>query len=266
MDLQKLVATGLTTAQAEVYAVLLKLGAATPPKVAAATGLTRPNAYKVLDRLVELRLAKKISSGKKFSYEPDNPLALSTLVAEQRNLATAREEAVKDVLGSLLASYHVHAEQPSINAVTGRDAVAQAYRQQILQLQPVYFIRSRADIPVMGFDKMHEIRVLPGRHDQNRFGITPDMTTGTVSPAQDVRSNLERTWVRLEDYDAPVEWSVSGSSLLIVLFGSEPHAVTIDNPIVANAFLQLWLLLDSCLRSMPYYNDLPRVTEQTEIK
>jgi predicted transcriptional regulator len=258
MDTSQLVATGLNETQAMTYALLLKDGQLKPPQLARELKLTRSNAYKVLDRLTELGLARREEKAKKFVYYPDNPLALTNLVAEQRNIATAREEAVKQVMGDLLASYHQHTEQPDVQVVTGRDAVAEAYFQQIRLQQPIRFIRSRADIPAMGFDTMHEIRVMPARHGQKRYGITPDMTSGPVNPRADTRSGLTRTWVRQEDYTAPVEWSVSGPTLLIVLFGSEPHAITISSPMIADAFRQLFCLLDSCLRNRPDYKDLPR--------
>jgi predicted transcriptional regulator len=253
-----LIATGLNEPQAQAYAFLLEKGSATPPQVAKHLQLTRTNAYKVLDRLTELGLARKEEVKKKFTYLPDNPMALANLVAEQRNLATAREEAVKQVLGNLLEKYYTHEEQPTVSVVTGREAVAEAYRQQIRLLQPLYFIRSRSDIPVMGFDTMHEIRVMPARHNVKRWGITPDLNTGPVNPEGDVRSNLTRTWVRQEDYTAPVEWSVSGQTLLIVLFGAEPHAITITNPMIAEAFKQLWHMINTMVQTMPYFKDLPR--------
>lgn len=258
MNPNDLIATGLNSAQAHTYALLLEHGSLSPPKLASQLNLTRSNSYKVLDQLVDMGLARREEVKKKYVYFPDNPMALSNLVAEQRNIATAREDAVKTVLKDLLAAYHSHTDQPSVQVVTGRDKVADAYRQQITQLEPIYFIRSRADIPVMGFDTLHELRVMPARHGVKRHGITPDLSTGTTSSKGDGRSNLQRTWVRQEDYNAPVEWSVSGSSLLIVLFGSEPHAITITNPLIADAFRQLWALLNSCLQSMPYYSHLPR--------
>lgn len=258
MNPNDLIATGLNTTQAHAYALLLQQGSVSPPQLAERLELTRSNAYKVLDQLVELKLAQRKEIKKKYVYLPDNPMALSNLVAEQRNIAAAREDAVKNVLKDLLAAYHSHTDQPSVRVVTGRNKVADAYRQQIDQLEPVYFIRSRSDIPVMGFDTMHELRVLPGRHGVNRFGITPDLGTGTTVSNGDDRSNLKRTWVRQEDYTAPVEWSVSGASLLIVLFGAEPHAITITSPIITDAFRQLWKIMDSCLQAMPYYPDLPR--------
>lgn len=110
----------------------------------------------------------------------------------------------------------------------------------------------------MGFDTMDELRSLPAHFGQKRFGIIPDMLRGPANSKGDERSKLQRTWVRQEDYTAPVEWSVSGSMLLIVLFGTEPHAISIVNPVIATAFTQLWQLLDISLRAMPDYNELPR--------
>ncbi len=256
--LQNLIATGLNSSQAEAYVLLLKHGSASPPLLAKELKLTRSNAYKVLDQLTEIGLAKRQEVKKKYVYYPDNPLALTSLVASQRNLATAREEAVKKVMNELLASYHKHSEQPDIQVVTGRDAVVDSYHQQIHLLKPVYFLRAQTDIASMGFETMHQIRMEPSRHNIKRYGITPDLGTITNDEG-DKRSNLDRTWTRQEDYTAPVEWSVSGSTLLIVLFGSEPHAITITNPGIAEAFLQIWKIMQNTLRAMPYYSELPRI-------
>lgn len=258
MDIENLIAVGLNEQQASAYALLLEIGETSPPVAAKKLGLSRTNTYKVLDRLVELGLAAKSDKNKKLVYSPTNPMSLANLVAEERNAAAKREEAVNVVMSKLLEKYHEHTEQPSVTVVSGRVKVADAYRAQINQLEPIYFIRSRADIPVMGFDSMHEIRVTPARHGVKRYGINPDLASGTTATDGHKRSNMERTWVRQEDYDAPVEWSVSGSSLLIVFFGTEPHAITITNPIIADAFKQIWHLLNNCLQSMPYYKDLPR--------
>lgn len=253
MEIEKLIATGLNKQQAQMYALLIEEGAVTPPVAAKTLELTRSNAYKVLDRLVKLGLAERSEPKNKIVYTPTNPSALARLTAEQRNIATMREDAAQEVISTLISKYRQHTDQPSVSVVTGRTAVANAYRAQIHQQSSIYFLRSVADINALSFDVMHNIRVGPERHGLQRHGITPDKST---SPKRD--SNLDRTWVKYEDYCAPVEWSVSGESLLIVIFGDEPHAITIENPFVADAFRQIWHLLDNCLRAMPYYKDLPR--------
>lgn len=251
--MKQLIATGLNAQQAAAYALLIEKGGITPPEAADELGLSRSNAYKVLDRLVELGLADRREDAKKLMYSPTNPTSLARLAAEQRNLATARENAVHEVINNLMSKYREHTDQPSVHVVTGRKAVADAYRIQIKQNAAIYFLRSPADIATMSFDTMHTIRTEPERFNIMRHGITPDLHT---KPSRD--SNLNRTWMRGEDYTAPVEWSVSGESLLIVIFGEEPHAITIENPTVADAFRQMWHLLNNCLRAMPYYGNLPR--------
>lgn len=253
MKPEKLIAAGLNGQQAATYALLIEKGRITPPETATALNLTRSNAYKVLDRLVEMGLAEKTEPKNKIMYVPTNPTALARLAAEQRNKATAQEAAVQEVITNLLSKYRQHTDQPNINAVTGRQAVAEAYRMQIKQGAPIYFIKSTSDISTMGFETMHNIRTEPEHHGIERHGITPDKST---TPKRN--DKLDRTWIRGEDYTAPVEWSVSGESLLIVLFGDEPHAITIESPVVADAFRQLWQVLHGCLHAMPYYNSLPR--------
>lgn len=258
MDTSQLIAVGLTEPQARAYAHLLGSGQTTPPALAKELGLTRSNAYKILEKLEEMQLVRKEDVNKKFVFYPNNPLSLTNLVAEQRNIATQREEAVREVINDLLETFHDKTDEPSIKVASGHQAVVNAYRDQINLRKPIYFIRSRSDIPVMGFDAMHEIRTQPARHNVQRHGITPDVTSGPTNPRSDARSNIERTWMKQEDYVAPVEWSMSGSTLLIVLFGAQPHAIAISHPVVATAFLQLWQLLSTTLRAMPYYKDLPR--------
>jgi hypothetical protein len=184
-------------------------------------------------------------------------MALTNMVASDRNAVTAREEAVRGVMKDLLSHYYEHTDKPNISVVDGREAVVDAYRSQLKLNQDVYFIRSHADIQALGFDTMNDIRKTPWRQGNDRFGITPDLAIG--KPADRTKKHKwHRTWVRQEDYDLPVEWSLCGSTLLIVVFGEVPHAITITDPLVAGAFLQLFKLLDTCLRSMSYYKKLPR--------
>lgn len=253
MNAEKLIAAGLNEQQASMYALLMERGELAPSDAAKKLDLSRTNTYKILDKLIEFGLAERSDKNKKLVYFPTNPISLARLAAEQRNIATQREAAVHDIINELTSRYREHTEQPNIKVVTGKHKVAEAYRQQIFQKEPIYFLRSPSDIASMGFDTMHRIRTEPERFDIQRYGITPDRST---TPPKD--SNLERTWIRYEDYSAPVEWSVAGENLLIIVFGEEPHAISIDSTLVADAFRQLWHILKSCLIQMDYYKELPR--------
>lgn len=249
MELTSLTAIGLTPLQAETYALLIEQGEIKPPEAAKRLKTTRSNAYKVLDKLVSMKLAIKIEQGKKVAYAASNPMAIGALTSRFRAEATAREEAANKIMHELLAKYHTHADKPGVTVVTGRKKVAEAYRQQINLREDIYFIRTKADIPAMGFNVMHDIRVTPARHGKQRCAImtAPD-EKGPINYDQHKRSNLEITWADRSDYTAPVEWSVTDSSLLIVLYATEPHAILIVDSIVAGAFIQLWRMLSTLLQ------------------
>lgn len=259
MDLQQLVVAGLHEQQAKAYALLLELGEIKPSVAATKLKTTRTNTYKVLDKLVEMGLANKQKTGSTFVYTPNNPLALTKLSADLRAEAAARENAVNAAMNSLLQKFYEHAKQPSVEVLSGREAVANAYRKQIILGEELYFVHTYADVPTMGFDTMHELRTRPAYLGMKRHGImSAPKDGGTINHESHKRSNLDVTWAEEGGYDAPVEWSVTKSSLLIILFGNEPHAILITNPLVAGAFMQIWQLLSSLLRQQPTHKKIAR--------
>lgn len=244
---------GLSNPQAGVYLYLLDHGQTAPPLIADALRLTRSNAYKILERLEELGLVHKSDLDKKQVYQAADPTALASLVAEERNRVIALEQTVKDAMQQLRAKYRKSSANSQVTTGTGQTAIINAYEQQIDQKQPIYFVKSRADIPFMGFEAMRRIRQLPIKYGLQRFGITPDGAESPTNPEIDSRSNLTRTWIPQEQYAAPVEWTASGNELLITVFEGEGRLIRIQDAAVAQAFTELWSVIDTNVRTHPTY-------------
>ena len=257
-----LIQAGLTDAQADVYLLLLEKGTLAPPAVATSLGLTRSNAYKVLEQLMELGLAIREDKNKKFVYSAGDPRTLNDLLARERNRVIALEKAVNESLQLLQSKYQQQSAQIDVKAYHGAAKVKRQYERQAEQQQPVYFVKSRADIPVMGFDFMNEVRHLVSQHGVQRFGITPDTPEAPANPEIDQSTNLIRTWIDENDYTAPVEWSVSGDEVTIFVFEKNGSAIRITSPAVADSFRQLYQLLDKTLQTNPGYTALPRKAER----
>jgi predicted transcriptional regulator len=249
---------GLNEAQASTYLFLLKQGEAAPPAIAKNLNLTRSNAYKVLDSLVDLGLVRKMEVNKKFVFRAEDPITLSSIVATERNRVIALEQSVREAMHELRASYEKSSADNDIRSFRGNQAVKSLYIHQAKQGEPIYFIKSRADIPTMGYETMDAIRQLPAKQGTERFGITPDVPEASANPAIDRPGKLSRTWIHADDYTAPVEWTVSGDELLIIEFGKEASAVRIKNMVIARAFKELWHLLDRSIHDSPEYKKLPK--------
>lgn len=259
MNSEALMTIGLTEPQADAYLALLELGALKPPELAERLGTTRTNAYKLLDKLVELQLANKSEEQRKIVYRVSNPIALSALTSSYRAEAVAREEAARSIMQDLLAQYHSHSDRPDVQVFTGRKEVAKAYRLQLDLREEVFFLHTRSDVIHMGFDTMHEIRMTPAQHGLQRHGIlvAPATKDGPVNNEAHARSNLhDLTWAGPDDYAEPVEWSATKSSLLIVRYEGEPHAILIMDALVAGAYLQIWRLLKELLTQRPLHRRL----------
>ncbi len=249
---------GLSDHQVAAYTHLLGSGPTPPPVLAKKLKLTRSNAYKVLDQLIDMGLVSRIDINKKLHYKAEDPIALASLVADERNRVRLLESNVKAALSELRQTYQKSSSASEVQNFQGAEAVKSLYKHQAGLKSPIYLIKSRSDIPFMGYETMDQIRKLSVKLGTQRYGIVPDAPEAAVDPEIDKQVNLTKTWIPSESYTAPVEWTISGDELMIMVFGDNISGIRIKNSIVADAFKQLWQALDKNLRANPDYKKLPQ--------
>ncbi len=260
---EQLVTLGLTPAQAHTYLYLLKQGRAVKPsKLASGVQQTRTNTYKLLDTLLEMGLVNRSKDRATFMYTAEDPGALVNLAHRKRNEAIRLEKAVKEVLPKLKELHVKTEEATNVKARRGKRAVYEAHMRHAKRAGDVHFILSQSDIPLLSYELMRKIRHAPFDAGSQRFGLTQDVPGAPKNPAIDARTGLTRTWIDRKDYTAPVEWSSHGGELLIVDYSGEGEVISIRNEVIADAFRQLWTLIDTQVRSSPDYKNLPRLAER----
>ena len=104
---EEIIKAGLSTEQAIVYEVLLKVGEAPASTIAksipAGTSLSRPLVYKVLDELIELELAiKSTDTSKVARFLPKHPVAISQVIDKQKEQIDPRR------YSGCMDAYHRH--------------------------------------------------------------------------------------------------------------------------------------------------------------
>lgn len=217
-----LTTAGLTDTQAAVYIFLLENGESSPPAIARKLSLTRTNAYKILDNLIELGLVRKTEINKKFVYMAEDPIALTAIVTAERNRVISMENSVRDAMHQLRASYEKMQKDYDVRVFRGNAAISALYLSQAKQGEPIYAIKSPADAATLGTEAASHIRQLPHKSGAKIHEI--DSTD-------------------LDSYTSPVEWSVSGEELLLIDFQQEAAAIRIKNPAIAKAFIEMWRIL-----------------------
>ena len=252
-----LIEIGLSRLQAQVYLYMLDNGSVSPTILTKNLSITRTNAYKVLESLEKLELVKRRTQNKKATYYPENPTALASLIAEKRNVVIALEQSVDKAMRGLQNKYRKQKTDVRTEVLVGKESIVESYNKQVQQRQPIYFVKSRSDIPFMGFEVMDGVRRKQGKLSKDRHGITTDSAEASKNKAIDRSTHLTRTWINENDYTAPVEWSVSGDTLVIQVFEDEGKSVVIRSDLIAKSFIQLWHITDKALRSSVDYNKRP---------
>ncbi len=263
---------GLTEAQAATYIKLVENSPITPPALSELCGESRTNMYKLLESLEEIGLAERDESQKKLRYWAKSPDALLDLTKKRLEEATLANKKLNVGISALRDDFFKHSEQAGIRFFQGKEGLRQIFNDQINSKQSVYYIRSVADVVDFDSQEMHNIRNEFVKNKIKRYGITQDFQSQMLPPDKridiaesDKMMLLNRTWIKKEDYTAPVEWATYGDKLSIISFGAEVTGTIIESKQIAESFRQIFKLLDRQIRTDKDYDKFPHYVKYTAI-
>ena len=272
MNEQFLQELGLTKAQAVAYSTLVKNNPSSPPALAKLILESRTNTYKVLESLESLNLVRRDETKKKISYWANNPSALSEITKKKQLEAETNAKRLKAGMPEMIDEFLRHSEQPGVRYFQGKDGLKHIYNDQLETGQEVTYVRAISDVQGLDDHALHMIRNLFPARGIKRRAITQDYQLTTLAAGErmpieesDGLMMLERTWIHKDDYTAPVEWSAYGDKLSIISFGEETIGMIIESPQIAEAFRQLFGLLDRGIRLRPDYVKMPQNVSYTAI-
>jgi sugar-specific transcriptional regulator TrmB len=254
-----LTAAGLTAKEAKCYAALLEKREWKPAELARSVNETRTNCYKILDNLVACKLAERFDKDKKLHYRAVNPARLLEMAREQRSSYEKAERVLENESRQLIQKFYKTQEQPGVRYFQGEKELKDIYMDQIEAKQPIYIIRPDYNMDIYDFSFMSDIRHLARKAAIPRFAITPDRPKAPKNYREsDPYMLLDRTWLPAGDYTAPVEWNAYGDKLAVMSFGQEAMGMLIESSQIAEAFRQLYQLLERGLRHRSDYEELPK--------
>ena len=243
MDTSILTEIGLTPAQAKAYLTLTQNGPTAPPILAEKIGETRSNTYKVLDKLVELGLARKIEHDKKVRYRVENPSALETLSRQKRDAALAHERKVKDALPALMNFFYTYSEQPGVRFYQGQDGIRQIFEDMLRTRQTIYLLRTPSDVKFYDESFFERFRRKRAELGIETIALTPNVASAVHNVDVDKANRFSRTWLPAGAYDANVEWDVYGDKVALISYGDEAIGMIIESPQIAESFRQVFGLI-----------------------
>jgi sugar-specific transcriptional regulator TrmB len=239
---------GLSKSQAITYLRLIEKGELSPPEVAKLTGESRSNAYMILQRLEELGLVEKLEKTKKITYQPLNPIALEAL-AEKRRQATAHvENQIKHTMPQMLSYYYSFTEKPGIRLLQGVEGLKEIYADTLRTKEDIYFMRVPLEVKFLEKELLGEDYFENYRKKRTQLGITAyaftvDAPFSRKNALQDEAYKMIRTWVKPEDYNAPVEIDIYGDKVAFLAYGEDVMGVIIQSSVIAESMRQIFRMI-----------------------
>lgn len=259
-------AAGLSATEAKCYAALLERKDWKPSDLAKFVNETRTNTYKILDNLAELGLAERFDKDKKLHFRATNPLRLLEMARSRRAQIEASEKELELQADTLVREFVKNNEQPGVRYFQGQDGIRQIFAEIAKAKEEVMFINTAAGIDFYGFREMHNLRMMAVQAGVRRRALTPDVGAAPKDyAAKDPLVLLERTWLRKEDYTAPVEWGAFDDKLFIISYGNDALGMIIQSKQIADAFKQLHALLERGQKLLPDYDKLPGHAKASEV-
>jgi DNA-binding MarR family transcriptional regulator len=252
-------AAGLSPTETKCYTALLVKADWKPSDLAKTVNETRTNCYKILDKLVGLGLAERFDKAKKLHYRATNPSRLFELGREQRMQYENSEKQLELNAQELITEYVKVHEQPGVSYYQGQAEIGKIFDMISHSKTDVDFVHTRSGDDFYGEKTMHNLRMLAVNNKVARRALTPDTEIATSDyKTFDPTVLLKRTWLRQRDYSAPVEWGAFEDKLYIISYGQEALGIVIQSQPIADAFRQLFRLMEAGQQSQPWYNTLPR--------
>lgn len=262
-----LIRLGLSPDESAVYEALLQHG----PQGAAGLlaklkAIKRGLLYKVLDRLVTRGIVVQTEKQGKALFTPQPPDTLLALLEEQEREHQKSKEALVQALPELKAKYHLSTERPILRFFEGVDGLRQIFEDKLESgAKELLFIRTaRAESYRESFGKWFGHYLKRQKDAGIRVqSLTVDDEFSNHDPKVDAARNVIRTWLRPEDYTAPIEIDTYGNKIVIVSFGKEIFGIMIESEPIARAMREILQLADRGARTLEVAHDHPPVKKQS---
>lgn len=220
--------------------------------------------YKVLDRLIERGLVTEQKGTGKARFVPQPPDMLTVILEDKESDVRRSRESLASAMPELKAKYNLSTDRPMIRMFEGVEGLRKMYEDKFESgAKELHFIRTaRAETyrETFGTWFTHYLK-RQTESGMKAYAITVDDEYTNHDPAIDAARNVVRTWIRPQDYTAPVQIDAYGDRVALFCFGKEFFGIIIESALLATAIRDLFKLADKGAKTITVTHDHPAVKD-----
>ncbi len=236
---------GLSSEQAVVYDILLKHRRLPASRVSRLCNIERSFAYKILNQLIEIKLAQKTDEkGKISTFSAEHPKRLIELVEEKRLALENSQNQITAGIGKLISEYNLTLGKPNVSFIEGERAIIDMHSDITKENKDIKLFRSVFDkVNSENRELIHKQRAarvprglktkiigpLPGK-------LTSDSTPGEIKVQKDKDNSLLVERRIVDNFEIPAQILIYGNKVAITDYSNNIITTIIDSENVRKSF------------------------------
>lgn len=229
---------GLAQKEAKVYLAALELAQDSVQNIAKKAGVTRPNTYVILEKLMKLGLVSSHQEGKKTLFVATSPTELETIINKQAKDLDTRKQELKESMNQFLAIYNARSDKPVVRYFEGADGLEALDRYGRDQLKRNSEILNFSPLDLI--EKYFPDRRKKSLNERIELGIKSKTiytsTNGEIPGIQNKTELREGVWIPRSEFplDATIRVVPNWGIKLYYFDPVKPYGVLIESKELAN--------------------------------
>lgn len=237
---------GLSDKEAAVYLAALEVGPSPVQAIARRAGVARATTYVVLEALMDMGLATKVTEDSRTLFSAESPRHLLRSIEQEEAALQARRSEIGRILPELEAVMRQTGDKPTVRYFSGVEGLHTLRWEMVQMSRPrdEWLNMSPTDLLNKVYGDDHMI------HRARASKAVPQKTIFTTSSKQEKERLLktakdekaERRFVEPSKFKSNSGMTIFGDKVAIGTFSGEPGGVIIESKSVAHMMRELFNL------------------------
>lgn len=220
---------GLSEKEALVYFELLKSNVLSGIELSRETGLKKPTVYVILDSLMQKKMIKEVSVGKRVHYMAESPDVFMEILEKKQSELDKQFKKINDIIFELRSVERKPGERPVVKFFEGKEAVKESIHDFVSQVG----YSPGDDYGVYSYDHAEriftkqDIEEIDRRRIENNIKFKAIYSGGTKFIQG--RENQELIKIAQDRFPLETDISIYGDEVLIHIYGKDLFGVSIKN-------------------------------------
>ncbi len=243
---KKLIDSGLSEAEALVYAALLPRPSMTIQEVTNYVAIPRSTVVLALEKLVRVGVIDEYTQGKRRNFVVQSPESIQRYIDEQEKAIEAKKAKLGDLITNIRQFHFLgSATGAKVEILKGEKGFKEAYQRTLSLKRGQEILRLGVEASKFVFlpDFLKEYVAEKNRRGIRTRLILPDDPLGRETKRNDKKDSRETRYLAKKSYNPDVQVIIWGDTVSLMTWDESFETIVINSPAVVDIFTSVFEMM-----------------------